>query len=64
MILSSVIKNLLPTTMMMMMIVQMTFVVDSITWIVLVPMLLKMPDQEKVEKWKALFFCFSSYMVL
>ena len=41
----------------------MTFIVDSMTWLVLVPMLMANPDPEKVAYWRALMFCFSSYMV-
>ncbi len=42
---------------------QMTFIVDAMTWLVLVPMLMANPDLEKVAYWRALMFCFSSYMV-
>lgn len=41
---------------------QMTFIIDSMTWFVLVPMLMANPDPVKVAEWKALLFCFSSYM--
>lgn len=41
----------------------MAILVDLMTWFVLVPMLMAHPDPKRVEAWKALMFCFSSYMV-
>lgn len=40
----------------------MAFVVDLITWTVLVPMLMSSPDPAKVAFWKSRMFCFTSYM--
>ena len=41
----------------------MVAVIDSITWTVLVPMLLAVPDPAKREYWIARMYCFESYNV-
>ena len=42
---------------------QSTLIICSLTWTVLVPMLLASPDTAKVTYWRARLFCFESYNV-
>jgi hypothetical protein len=43
--------------------VQLVWVIDLTTWLVLVPMLMAVPDEEKRKYWKSVMFCFTSYNV-